>query len=210
MPTLAALRAEAAACTRCPLFEGATQTVFGQGPERAAVVMVGEQPGDHEDQQGRPFVGPAGGVLDRALAEAGVARDAVYLTNAVKHFKWTPRGKRRIHQTPNQTEVVACRPWLEAELVAIGPQMVVLMGAVAAKDVLGSGFRVTKQHGVVIAASLGEWSGEVVATTHPSAILRAPDAAARDASFAEMVSDLRVVRERVGAQVVGGVRLTEQ
>ena len=192
-----AVRAEAAACTRCDLYRSATQVVFGEGPVPAPLMLVGEQPGDQEDQQGRPFVGPAGALLDRALTAAAIDRSLAYVTNAVKHFKWTPRGKRRLHQTPNQTEVQACRPWLERELELVQPAVTVLMGATAAKAVLGPNFRVTKSHGELITAALGGWTGPVVATVHPSSILRAPDEEAREKAFAGFVADLEVAGDRL-------------
>jgi len=188
--SLAALRAAAAGCRACPLWERGTQTVFGAGPARAEVVLVGEQPGDQEDRQGRPFVGPAGRLLDRALEEAGLARERVYLTNAVKHFKWESRGKRRIHLRPSPNEVRACRPWLEAELCALGPRAVVCLGATAAQSLLGSGFRVTRERGRFLTA---EWAELVTATVHPSSLLRAPDARARAAERERFVDDLRRV-----------------
>ena len=171
--SLDALRAEAAGCRACPLWQSATQTVFGEGPRLAALMLVGEQPGDHEDLEGRPFVGPAGALLDRALEEAGIERSTVYLTNAVKHFKWTPKGKRRIHQKPNAAEVEACRPWLEAEIAAVRPTLVVALGAVAAQALLGRGFRVTRHRGEVFPQPEGP---PITATVHPSSILRAPTA----------------------------------
>jgi uracil-DNA glycosylase family protein len=197
MATLAQLRSEASSCTRCPLYELATQTVFGEGPARAVVMMVGEQPGDQEDRQGHPFVGPAGHLLDLALTEAGIDRDQVYVTNAVKHFKWTPRGKRRIHATPNQTEIVACRPWLEGEVEAVQPKAIVALGATAAQALFGREFRVTRQRGEVLPLSVGGWSGVGVATVHPSAILRAPNDEARSAARTDFVNDLNVVREQL-------------
>ncbi|MDQ1393427.1 MAG: uracil-DNA glycosylase [Acidimicrobiaceae bacterium] len=191
--TLPNLRHEAAGCTRCELYRAATQTVFGEGPVPAQLALVGEQPGDHEDRSGHPFVGPSGELLDRALEAAGIDRTQVYITNAVKHFKWTPRGKRRIHQTPNQTEIQACRPWLDAELEAAAPRLVGLLGAVAAKAVLGQDFRVTRSRGQVVTASAGVWSGPAVATVHPSSILRTTDAAAREQGFKAFVADLEVM-----------------
>ena len=185
--TLAQLRERAAGCTACHLYRDATQTVFGAGPQDARLVLVGEQPGDQEDLRGTPFVGPAGRLLDRALRDAGIARGDAYVTNAVKHFKFVRRGKRRIHQTPKAEEIKACRPWLEAELDAIQPQVVVPLGATAAKALLGSGFRVSRQRGEVV-----ERDGlRYVATVHPSAILRGPPEE-RDAAFGELVDDLRV------------------
>ena len=189
--SLESLRAAAADCKGCPLWEPATQTVFSRGPETARLVLVGEQPGDQEDQQGKPFVGPAGRVLVRALDEAQVDRDDVYVTNAVKHFKFTPRGNRRIHASPDTWESAACRPWLRAELEVLSPRLVVLLGATAAKTVYGNDFRVTKQRGVVM-----DWPVEngprALATTHPSAVLRADD---QESAFAGLVADLRVAKE---------------
>jgi DNA polymerase len=191
--TLESLRAAAAQCRGCPLWEPATQTVFSRGPESARLVLVGEQPGDQEDLQGKPFVGPAGRVLVQALDEAGVDRTNVYVTNAVKHFRFTVRGTRRIHATPDAYEVAACRPWLRAELDVIQPDLVVLLGATAAKTVYGSDFRVTKSRGVVM-----DWPVDggpaALATIHPSAVLRADD---RDAAFAGLVSDLRVAAKQL-------------
>ncbi len=189
------LRAEAGACTRCDLYQRATQTVFGEGPIPALLALIGEQPGDREDEQGRPFVGPSGELLDSALKAAGIDRTQVYVTNAVKHFKWTPRGKRRIHQTPNQTEIRACRPWVEQELALVSPVTAGLLGAVAAKALLGPDFRVTRSRGLVLAATAGPWSGQAVATVHPSSILRAADAEAREVAFSAFVADLKVMAE---------------
>ncbi len=191
--SLSALRAAAAGCRACHLWENATQTVFGEGRRAAEVMMIGEQPGDKEDLAGRPFAGPAGRVLDEALGEVGIERDHVYLTNAVKHFKWKARGKRRIHDKPNAAELAACRPWLDAELAAVKPQVVVLLGATAAQALLGHSFRVTTQRGEVL-----EETGiarYVVATVHPSSILRAPDDAARAEARREFTADLAVVAE---------------
>lgn len=190
--SLTSLRDEAAGCRACPLWEHATQTVFGEGPASARMLLAGEQPGDVEDREGRPFVGPAGRVLADALAETGIDRGDVYVTNVVKHFKWKARGKRRIHQKPNAAEVAACRPWLEAELAAVAPDVLVLLGATAAQALLGSGFRVTKQRGVPLASDLAP---HVLATVHPSSILRAPDEAARREAYSGFVADLRSARE---------------
>ncbi|HEU4450882.1 MAG TPA: UdgX family uracil-DNA binding protein [Gaiellaceae bacterium] len=189
-PTLARLREAAAGCRACPLWRSGTQTVFGEGPSRAKVILVGEQPGDREDVEGRPFVGPAGRVLDEALEEAGVDRRLAYVTNAVKHFKWQARGKRRIHQKPNAAELAACRPWLEAELEVLRPEVLVALGATAAQSLLGRGFRVTKQRGVPVESDLAP---HVLATVHPSSILRAPDEAARREAYGAFVEDLEVV-----------------
>jgi len=182
-------------CTRCDLYQRATATVFGEGKTNAAMVLVGEQPGDQEDKQGRPFVGPAGRVLDRALGDGGIDRADVYLTNAVKHFKWTERGKRRIHQRPNGTEIRACEYWLEAELDFIRPRLLVLLGAVAGEAVFGSRFRVGEHKGKVEEAEVGRWRGLVVGTIHPSAVLRAEDQPAREAAYAGLVADLGTARE---------------
>jgi len=187
--TIDELREVAAHCTACDLYERATQTVFGEGPAAARAVFIGEQPGDQEDQVGRPFVGPAGHVLDDACRDAGIDRTTVYLTNAVKHFKWIPRGKRRLHQKPNGREIRACQTWWRSELDVIAPEVVVCLGAVAAQAVLGSSFRVTRDH--------GEWQQldgrRVIATVHPSAVLRAGDA--REEVYAGLVGDLAVVAE---------------
>jgi uracil-DNA glycosylase len=185
--TLGALREAAESCRGCDLWRNATQTVFGEGATDAEVMMVGEQPGDQEDRQGRPFVGPAGAILAQALEEAGIDRGGVYVTNAVKHFKWRPTGKRRLHQKPNWTEMTACRPWLEAELEAVEPRVLVLLGATAAQTLLGRQFRVTKQRGELIDSPLAEF---VTATIHPSAILRADD---RESEYAGFLADLRKV-----------------
>jgi uracil-DNA glycosylase len=187
--TVAQLAAAAASCRACDLWKDATQTVFGEGPEHARVMFVGEQPGDQEDRQGHPFVGPAGRVLEQGLDEAGINRSRVYLTNAVKHFRWTRRGERRLHEKPNAAQVRACRPWLEAEVAAVRPALIVLLGATAAQAVMGPSFRVSKQHGVVLESPLGV---RVLATVHPSSILRATDSASRDAAMSSFVADLMV------------------
>ena len=184
-----ALREAAAGCKGCHLWRIGAQTVFGEGPQSALVMFVGEQPGDQEDQAGKPFVGPAGRLLDRALAEAGIDRSATYLTNAVKHFKWEARGKRRIHQRPTFAEITACRPWLQAELAVVQPRVLVLLGATAAQSLLGRQFRVTQNRRKVIESDLAE---AVTATIHPSAILRG-DPELREAEFAALVDDLRFV-----------------
>jgi uracil-DNA glycosylase len=189
-PTLSSLRAAAAGCRACPLWERGTQTVFGDGPRIAEVVLVGEQPGNEEDLAGRPFVGPAGKLLDRALDAAGIDRGGVYVTNTVKHFKWEQRGKRRIHEKPNAGEVRACRPWLEAELTVIRPRGLVLLGATAAQALLGRTFRVTAWRGQLVSSPLAPL---VLATVHPSSILRAPDDAARRTELARFVKDLAVL-----------------
>src|SRR5690242_811729 len=185
--TLPALRTAAAPCRGCPLWTHATRTVFGEGPARARVMLVGEQPGHDEDLAGRPFVGPAGRLLDRALATAGLARDEVYVTNVVKHFKWEPKGKRRIHAKPGPMEIAACLPWLEAELDVVKPAVLVALGATAAGALLGPKFRVTEQRGQWIES---RWAPRVMATVHPSAILRAPDEPARHAERERFVADL--------------------
>jgi uracil-DNA glycosylase len=184
-----ALREAAAGCRACPLWRDATQTVFGSGPARADVMLIGEQPGDREDREGEPFVGPAGHLLDRALESAGIDPAATYKTNVVKHFKWKPRGKRRIHQTPSKLEIDACRPWLDAELDRVRPEVVGLLGATAAKALLGPGFRVSRQRGELLEV---EFAPVAVATYHPSSVLRASDED-RDEAFAELVADLRVL-----------------
>jgi DNA polymerase len=190
--TLPALRQAAVRCRGCPLWERGTQTVFGAGPARARVVMVGEQPGHEEDLDGRPFVGPAGRLLDRALEEAGIDRGAVYVTNVVKHFKWVPKGKRRIHAKPTPLEIAACLPWLEAELEVVKPAALVCLGATAAQALLGPKFRVTRERGQWISS---RWAPRVMATVHPSAILRAPDEEARRAERERFVADLALLRE---------------
>jgi DNA polymerase len=189
--TLPALRAAAAGCRGCPLYRNATQTVFGEGKDAARVVLVGEQPGHEEDLAGRPFVGPAGRLLDRALEAAGIPRDAAYVTNAVKHFKWQPQGKRRIHAKPGRSEILACLPWLLAELEIVEPEAVVCLGATAAQTLLGPRFRVTAQRGQWLSAP---GAPRVLATVHPSSILRAPDDAARRREFDGLVTDLAQVR----------------
>jgi DNA polymerase len=194
--TLAALREAAAGCRACDLYKRGTQTVFGEGRPHAKVMLVGEQPGHEEDLAGRPFVGPAGKLLDRALAAAGIDRGDVHVTNVVKHFKWEPRGKRRIHAKPNQTEITACLPWLQAELDVIKPEAVVCLGATAAQALLGPRFRVTKERGTWVTAP---WAARVLATVHPSAILRAPDDEARHREFDLFVADLARVRTALAA-----------
>ena len=185
--TLPSLRLAAATCTACDLYKRGTQTVFGEGLETARAIFLGEQPGDQEDRTGRPFVGPAGKLLDRALEEAGIDRKLVYVTNVVKHFKWTPRGKRRLHEKPNAREIAACRPWLESELAVIKPEVLVCLGATAAQALLGKSFRVTKMRGQVLQHALGR----VMATVHPSSILRAPDDETRHREMELLVRDLR-------------------
>ena len=194
--SIRALRELAGRCRACDLWARATQTVFGDGAPRARLLIVGEQPGNSEDLEGVPFVGPAGRLLDRALAGAGIDREDVYVTNVVKHFKWrrSPSGKRRIHEKPDRAEVDACFPWLEAEVSRIRPTLIVCLGATAAQAVLGRGFRVTREHGQVMASELGPALG----TIHPSAVLRAPDDA-RDAMLDQLTADLRVAADRLRA-----------
>jgi DNA polymerase len=188
--TLESVRDMAAGCKACDLYKRGTQTVFGEGPQRARVMMVGEQPGDAEDLAGHPFVGPAGKLLDRALEEAGIDRRIVYVTNVVKHFKWEPRGKRRIHAKPNAGEISACRPWLETEIALVKPRVLVCLGATAAQALLGQSFKVSRQRGQFVESSLAPL---VTATVHPSSILRAPDDDARRDEMKRFVADLRKV-----------------
>ena len=179
--------AAAGGCKACDLWASGTQTVFGEGGQKADVMLVGEQPGDQEDRAGRPFVGPAGKLLDKALADAGIDRREVYVTNVVKHFKWEPRGKRRIHKKPNLEEITACRPWLEAEVAVVKPRVLVCLGATAAQALLGRKFRVTQQRGEFVSSELAP---RVMATVHPSSILRAPDQEARRLEMKAFVEDL--------------------
>jgi DNA polymerase len=194
---LASLRQAAQACRGCSLYLRATQTVFGEGPGTACVVVVGEQPGDVEDMTGRPFIGPAGRLLDKALGEAGLDRESLYLTNAVKHFSFEERGKRRIHKKPRLSEVRACHPWLAGELAAIRPDVLVLLGATAAQAVFGASFRVSEERGRLQPSDLAPI---VVASVHPSSVLRAPDDAARELGFRELVRDLRVAAAALAAR----------
>jgi DNA polymerase len=187
---LPALREAVQGCRGCDLYKNATQAVFGEGARRAEVLFVGEQPGDNEDIAGRPFVGPAGQLFDKALEEAGIDRTQTYVTNAVKHFKWKARGKRRIHQKPTWSEVTACRPWLEAELEVVRPRVVVCLGATSAQSLLGRDFRVTQHRGELLESDIAE---HVTATVHPSSILRQQDEGSRHAELAAFVADLRVV-----------------
>jgi uracil-DNA glycosylase len=189
-PTLPKLREAAAGCRGCHLYEGATQTVFGEGLKKSKVMFVGEQPGDREDVEGKPFVGPAGRMLDKALDEAGIDRSEVYVTNVVKHFKYTMRGKRRIHQRPDAEEIAACRPWLESELEQVKPQVLVCLGATAAKALLGPRFKVTQQRAEFVDSELAPLA---TGTVHPSSILRAPDDEARHRAYRDFVEDLRVI-----------------
>jgi uracil-DNA glycosylase len=194
-PGLRNLRDAAAGCKACPLWKSGTQTVFGVGRRAAKVMLVGEQPGDREDREGKPFVGPAGRVLDHALEEAGIDRGDAYVTNVVKHFKWIPKGKRRIHQKPNREEITACRPWLEAELEVVKPKVMVCLGATAAQALLGSDFRVTRDRGKLVETDLAPIA---TGTVHPSSILRIDDEDERRVARDEFTDDLREVAKRLG------------
>jgi uracil-DNA glycosylase len=198
-PTLRSARVAAKDCRACDLWKLGTQTVFGDGASHARLMFVGEQPGDKEDLEGRPFVGPAGALLDKAFIQAGIDRKDVYVTNAVKHFKWEPRGKRRIHKKPNSVEIAACRVWLDAELELVKPEIVVCLGATAAHALLGRKFRVTQQRGKLLPF---EGVSHALATVHPSSILRAPDAESRQREFELLVKDLRVAGELIRAHNV--------
>jgi uracil-DNA glycosylase len=189
-PTLSKLRQAAARCRACDLWERGTQTVFGEGSPRARVMFVGEQPGDKEDLEGRPFVGPAGRILDASLEKAGIDRREVYVTNVVKHFKWQPRGRRRIHQKPNSVEIAACRPWLDAEIAVVKPRVLVCLGATAAQALLGRSFKVSRQRGEFVVSPLAP---RVLATVHPSSLLRAPDDETRRRETEKFVQDLKKV-----------------
>src|SRR5882757_3702193 len=193
-PTIKKLQDAARGCRACPLWKTGTQTVFGDGSRKAKVVFVGEQPGNDEDLAGKPFVGPAGKLLDKALVEAGIERDEVYVTNAVKHFKWEPKGKRRIHKKPNAREILACRPWLDAELEALKPKVVVCLGATAAQALLGRDFRVSQRRGEFVESPLAE---HVVATVHPSSILRAPDNETRHTEMARFTDELKKIAKMI-------------
>jgi uracil-DNA glycosylase len=186
--TLEDVRARAKHCKACDLYKRGTQTVFGEGAARPKIMFVGEQPGDQEDLQGRPFVGPAGKLLDSALEEAGIDRTKTYVTNAVKHFSWEPRGKRRIHKKPNGTEIAACRPWLDSEIALLKPQVIVCLGATAAQALLGRDFRVTKSRGELMESTMAPY---IMATVHPSSILRAPDEASRHSEMERFIADLK-------------------
>lgn len=188
--TLPSLRRAAARCRGCDLYKAATQTVFGEGAARAKVIFVGEQPGDSEDKEGHPFVGPAGKLLRKAMDQVGIAPTDAYITNAVKHFKYVWRGKRRIHQKPKRTEVIACMPWLEAEIEGVRPRVIVALGATAAQALLGPSFKLTKHRGEFVES---EWPAQVTATVHPSAILRAPDEQSRHEEMAKFIADLKIV-----------------
>jgi uracil-DNA glycosylase family protein len=194
-PTIGAVREIARGCKACDLYKRATQTVFGEGPRKAEVMLVGEQPGDAEDVAGHPFVGPAGRLLDKALEEAGIDRQLVYVTNVVKHFKWEPRGKRRIHAKPNAGEIGACRPWLETEIALVRPRVLVCLGATAAQALLGKSFKVTRQRGEFVPSVLAPL---VTSTVHPSSILRARDEQARREEMSKFVQDLRKVAKEIG------------
>jgi DNA polymerase len=193
--SLAKVKEAARHCKACPLYKAATQTVFGEGPKRAPMMLIGEQPGDQEDLAGKPFVGPAGKIMDRALEEAGIDRKRVYVTNAVKHFKWEPRGQRRIHKKPNSREIAACRPWLEAELRIVRPKVMVCLGATAAQTIFGPAFRVTRERGKVLTSDLAP---KVVTTVHPSSLLRQPDEESRRREYAAFVADLKVALKAAG------------
>jgi uracil-DNA glycosylase family protein len=195
--SLAEMREASRECTACHLYKRAKQTVFGDGPKDATMMLVGEQPGDYEDVAGKPFVGPAGKIMDEALEDAGIDRKKVYVTNAVKHFKWEPRGKRRIHQKPNSREIAACRPWLEAELRIVKPKLVVALGATAAQTIFGPSFRVTRERGKVLSSKLAP---RVLATVHPSSLLRQPDEASRQREYKHFVTDLRAALRAAGEQ----------
>src|SRR5437764_11542846 len=190
--SLSTVRDAASRCTACHLHKQATQTVFGEGPKTARMMLVGEQPGDYEDVAGKPFVGPAGKILDKALEEAGIDRKEVYVTNAVKHFKWEPRGKRRIHKKPNSLEITACRPWLEAEIEVLHPEVLVCLGATAAQSLLGRQFKVSLQRGQWVESPLAPF---VMATVHPSSLLRAPDDETRHRETQRFIADLKRVHE---------------
>src|SRR5437867_13117806 len=193
--SLTEVRAASRQCTACHLYKQATQTVFGEGPKGAPMMLVGEQPGDYEDVAGKPFVGPAGKIMDRALEEAGIDRSQVYVTNAVKHFKWELRGKRRIHQKPNSREIAACRPWLEAELRLVKQKLVVVLGATAAQAIFGPSFRVTRERGKVLSS---KFAPRVLATVHPSSLLRQPDEESRQREYKRFVADLRAAVKAAG------------
>ena len=193
-PTVKKLQIAAAGCQACDLWKTGTQTVFGEGEQASTVMFVGEQPGDKEDLSGRPFIGPAGGLLDKALVEAGIDRARVYVTNVVKHFKWEPRGKRRIHKKPNAAEINACRPWLEAEIQVIKPRAIVCLGSTAAQAVIGPRFKVSTQRATFVKSPLAPL---VTATVHPSSILRAPSDEARHAEYAKLVADLKTIRKAI-------------
>ena len=195
-PTLKKLQEAAAGCQACDLWKTGTQTVFGEGKPSSTVMFIGEQPGDKEDLAGRPFVGPAGGLLDKALEEAGIDRSKVYVTNVVKHFKWEPRGKRRIHKKPNAIEINACMPWLQSEIDVIKPRAIICLGSTAAQAVIGPKFRVSIQRGQFVKSDLAEF---VTATVHPSSILRAPSDEARHMETRRFIDDLKKIHQAIGA-----------
>jgi uracil-DNA glycosylase len=196
-PTLKTAREAAKGCRGCDLWKIGTQTVFGEGPRGATLMLIGEQPGDAEDLSGHPFVGPAGKLLDRALADAGIDRTAVYVTNAVKHFKWEPRGKRRIHKKPRASEIGACRPWLDTEIALVKPRVIVCLGATAAQALLGSAFKVTQHRGTLVPSPL---AARVLATVHPSSILRAPEDEARREEMKRFTDDLRAAARALSSE----------
>jgi uracil-DNA glycosylase family protein len=196
-PTIRKLQAAAAGCEACDLWKSATQTVFGEGKQTSTVMLIGEQPGDKEDLAGAPFVGPAGALLDKALIEAGIDRTAVYVTNVVKHFKWEPRGKRRIHKKPNAAEITACRPWLQAEIDVVKPRVIICLGSTAAQAVISPKFRVSVQRAQFVASDLAPF---VTATVHPSSILRAPSDEARHEEMRRFVDDLKTIWRAISAR----------
>ena len=196
-PSLKKLQIVAAGCQACHLWKLGTQTVFGEGKQTSTVMFVGEQPGNQEDLQGRPFVGPAGGLLDKALEEAGIDRQKVYVTNVVKHFKWEPRGKKRIHKKPNAAEITACRPWLEAEIAVVKPRAIVCLGSTAAQALIGPKFKVSTQRATFVKSELAPY---VTATVHPSSILRAPSDEQRHAELARFIGDLKKIRKALEAR----------
>ena len=198
-PTIPKLWQAVQGCTACDLYKNATQGVLGEGPRKAAAFFIGEQPGDQEDLAGKPFVGPAGKILDEALVAAGIPRAEVYVTNAVKHFKWEPRGKKRIHQKPTLGEVKACRPWLETELAVVQPEVIVCLGATAAQSLMGASFRITREHGRFFPTTWAPW---LTATLHPSAILRMPDRARREEARVQFLEDLKLVAKKLAAVAV--------
>jgi uracil-DNA glycosylase len=197
-PTIPKLQIASQGCKGCDLWKRGTQTVFGDGARHASVLFIGEQPGDKEDIEGKPFVGPAGNLLNKALDAAGIDRTQIYVTNAVKHFKWEPRGKRRIHKKPNAMEIAACRPWLDAEIEVVKPRVVVCLGATAAQALLGKTFKVTQQRGKIITSPLTPYA--IMATVHPSSILRAQDDESRHAEMARFIDDLREIAPMVRAE----------
>lgn len=202
-PTIKKLKIAAAGCQACDLWKKSTQTVFGEGKQTSTVMFVGEQPGNSEDLTGRPFVGPAGGLLDRALEEAGIDRSTVYVTNVVKHFKWEPRGKKRIHKKPNAAEITACRPWLQAEIDIVKPRVIICLGSTAAQAILGPKFRVSSQRATFVPSPLAPF---VTATVHPSSILRAPSNEQRRTELARFIGDLKKIRKAIEAPEAASAR----